>query len=173
MSPRGTAHRDCHERALGLLAVRARSRRELEVRLLRAGFEPGEISTELERLETVGLIDDRAFARQVAEQAFGAHKGRRAVAAALAATGVARETISEVSESIGGDEQDRADELAAARAIRLRSVDAQTAFRRLTGLLARRGYTPDVARSAARKALSGEEPLAGAPPRWPEESAEE
>ena len=33
--------KSCHERALGLLAVRARSRRELERRLLQAGFEAG------------------------------------------------------------------------------------------------------------------------------------
>ena len=55
--------KSCHERALGLLAVRARSRRELERRLLQAGFEAEEVADVLERLERVGLVDDEAFAR--------------------------------------------------------------------------------------------------------------
>ncbi|MDP9302823.1 MAG: recombination regulator RecX, partial [Actinomycetota bacterium] len=54
--------KDVHERALGLLAVRQRSRREIERRLERAGFEPEEIRGELDRLQQVGLIDDEAFA---------------------------------------------------------------------------------------------------------------
>ena len=52
--------KSCHERALGLLAVRPRSRRELERRLLQAGFEPEEVQDTLGRLERVGLIDDAA-----------------------------------------------------------------------------------------------------------------
>ena len=65
--------------------MRARSRRELERRLLQAGFETEEVTDVLERLERVGLVDDEAFARQVAEHAFGAKRaGRRAV------TGISR-----------------------------------------------------------------------------------
>ena len=37
--PTGGKRKDIHERALGLLAVRQRSRRELERRLIHAGFE--------------------------------------------------------------------------------------------------------------------------------------
>jgi regulatory protein len=155
----GATRQDCHERALGLLAVRARSRRELEQRLARAGFEADEVSVELGRLEAVGLIDDRAFARQVADQAFGANQSRRAVAGALAAKGVARETAAAVLDDASGDEQSRADDLAAAKATRMRSVEPQKAYQRLYGVLARRGYAPDVARSAVRRALEIEVPL--------------
>ena len=35
-------------------------------------------------------------------------------------------------------------------------LEPQVAFQRLYGLLARRGYAPDVARTAARKALAVE-----------------
>jgi regulatory protein len=152
--PTGSAARkDCHERALGLLAVRARSRRELEQRLVRAGFEPEEVSTELGRLEAVGLLDDEAFARQAATQAFGANKSRRAVTRALAAKGVARETSACVVADEGGDEQRRADDLAVARAARMRTLEPDRASQRLYGLLVRRGYSSDVARSAVRRAL--------------------
>jgi regulatory protein len=147
--------KDVHERALGLLAVRARSRRELERRLLQAGFQTDEVETELARLERVGLIDDAAFARQLAQHAFGSGaKGRRAVASALFAKGVDPEVAASTLEELGGDEDQRALDLASARAPRLTGIDPQKAFQRLSGLLMRRGYAPEVARSAARRALA-------------------
>jgi hypothetical protein len=72
--------KDIHERALGLLAVRQRSRRELERRLVQAGFEPDAVEVELARLDQVGLIDDAAFAAAVVESRMGARgESRRAV----------------------------------------------------------------------------------------------
>ena len=125
---------------------------------MRAGFEPDEVSAELDRLEAVGLIDDQEFARQLADQAFGSNKSRRAVAGALAAKGVARETAAAVIDHAAGDEQRRADDLAAAKALRMRPVDPKRASQRLYGLLARRGYAPEVARSAVRRALEVDAP---------------
>ena len=79
---------DCHERALGLLAVRPRSRRELERRLLAGGVRGRGGRRVLERLERVGLIDDEAFAREWPSTQFGTEqRGRRAVAGGLAAKG--------------------------------------------------------------------------------------
>lgn len=147
--------KSCHERALGLLAVRARSRRELERRLLQAGFEAAEVTDVLERLEHVGLIDDDAFAAQVVEHAFGVKRsGRRAVASTLAAAGVPRDVIETALSRGGEDEEERAHALAASRAPRLRSLEPAKAFSRLTSLLVRRGYGPEMARAAARKALA-------------------
>lgn len=147
--------KDVHERALGLLAVRARSRRELERRLLQAAFPADEVDAELGRLERVGLIDDAAFARQLAQHAFGpGAKGRRAVASALFAKGVDPDVAASTLEELGGDEDQRALDLASARATRLIGVDPEKAFQRLSGLLMRRGYAPEVARSAARRALA-------------------
>jgi regulatory protein len=146
--------KSCHERALGLLAVRARSRRELERRLLQAGFEAEEVNDVLERLERVGLIDDEAFARQVAEHAFGVKRaGKRAVTGTLMAAGVPPDVI-EATLADAGDEDERADALARSRASRLGSVEPVKAFSRLTSLLVRRGYSPEVARQAARRALT-------------------
>ena len=84
--------KDIHERALGLLAVRQRSRRELERRLVQAGFEPEAVLDELERLEQVGLLDDEAFARAVVESRMGFRgESRRVVAGKLVQAGVASE----------------------------------------------------------------------------------
>jgi regulatory protein len=145
-----------HERALGLLAVRARSRQELERRLVRAGFDrDDEVTPELRRLERVGLIDDEAFARAVAEHGFGARgEGRRAVGARLRAAGIAPETSEAILEERSADEEpELALDLARRRAPRLTQLPTPTAFHRLTSFLVRRGYAPEVARGAARRAL--------------------
>ncbi|MGZ5350151.1 MAG: regulatory protein RecX [Actinomycetota bacterium] len=146
--------KSCHERALGLLAVRPRSRRELEQRLTAAGFGADEVADVLGRLERVGLVDDADFARQLAEQQF-VHKraGRRAVTSALIAKGIAPDLIEAVVAEAPDDEEARAEELARSKALRMRSVDPAKAFNRLSRLLLRRGYAPQVARQAARRAL--------------------
>jgi regulatory protein len=150
---------DCHERALRLLSVRPRSRRELRDRLLRAGFEPEEVESELARLEEVGLVDDERFARALAEQqVLGRGAGGRAVMAALSARGVDRSTaeaaLAEVERAgEAPDEEERARALALARVGRLRGLPPERAYGRLVAFLVRRGHAPEVAREAARAAL--------------------
>jgi regulatory protein len=146
--------KSCHERALGLLAVRPRSRRELERRLLAARFEHDEVQDVLTRLEGVGLVDDEAFARQYAEHRFGNRKeGSRGVEEGLRAAGIAPALAASVAEGTPDDDEERAADLARSRASRLRGVAPQKAFTRLSSLLMRRGYSPEIARSAARDAL--------------------
>lgn len=153
--PRQTKNpKSCHERALGLLAVRPRARRELERRLLAAGFDPPEVGDVLTRLERAGLVDDEAFAKQLAEHQFGTRRaGSRAVESELLAKGIAPDLAAEVSASPPDDEQERAAELARSRVGRLVGVEPVKAFGRLTSLLVRRGYSHEVARFAARAAL--------------------
>jgi regulatory protein len=141
-----------------LLAVRARSRHELAARLRRAGFGAGEVEAELARLEDVGLVDDDAFARELALHHLTVRRsGRRAVASALAAKGVARGTIERTLADLAGeDESDRALTLASERARRLRNLAPEVAFGRLVSFLARRGYDGPTARTAARRALGVE-----------------
>ena len=147
--------KSCHERALGLLAVRPRSRRELQRRLLGAGFEAPEVDDVVERLQRVGLIDDEAFARQVAEHQFDVRRaGLRSVERSLAEKGVAPETVRAVLAGASQDEEERAITLARSRAGRLGALEPAKAFSRLASLLMRRGYAPDLARRAAREALS-------------------
>jgi regulatory protein len=146
--------KSCHERALGLLAVRPRTRQELERRLLQAKFPAEEVQDVLERLERVDLIDDRAFAEQFAQHQFSVkHAGRRGVMQALLAKGVDRDLAAMVTEQGPGDEDDRAERLATARATRMVGVDPAKAHARLTGILMRRGHSPETARRAARRAL--------------------
>jgi regulatory protein len=151
---RPSKRKDIHERALGLLAVRQRSRRELERRLVQAGFEPDAVEVELGRLEQVGLIDDAAFAAAVVESRMGARgESRRAVGVKLQQAGVDRDVALAALDEAPEGEQDRADRLAQARATRVSGLDPTVGFARVSGFLMRRGYPPGVARQAARRAL--------------------
>ena len=145
---------DCHERALRLLAVRPRSRRELESRLRHAGFEAAEVSSELDRLEEVGLLDDAAFARELANHHLTVRgSGRRAVASVLAGKGVSPETIEATLAGVDADEGVRALGVATDRARRLTTLRPEVAYGRLVSFLARRGYDGGTSREAARAAL--------------------
>jgi regulatory protein len=149
-TPRGTAR----DRALRLLAARDRSRRELESRLLHAGFHPAEVASAIRALEAVGLIDDERFARALAEHALAVRRsGRRAAIQALLAKGVTREIAEWAVDQVPGHDDGRAEELARLRAPRFRSVDLGPALRRLTDFLIRRGHEPATARTAAARAL--------------------
>ena len=149
---RGTAK----DRALGLLAVRWRSRRELQTRLRAAGFDDDEVTAALEDLERAGLIDDDRFARELARAKSGRLDGNRSVRSALAKAGVAPQLGEEVVSDLGGEEE-RAHALAERKASRMTGLAPEVAYRRLHGALLRRGYGPDLARDAARRALAGVE----------------
>ena len=152
----------CHDRALLLLAVRGRSRHELSTRLVRAGFDDAEVEAEMVRLESVGLVDDGAFARDLAQHHLIVRRsGRRAVVSALLAKGVSRSTIERTLadlEGDAGDETERAADLASERARRLSALAPEVAFGRLVSFLMRRGYDAATARAAARAALRIETP---------------
>ena len=153
--PRGTAK----DRALRLLGVRDRSRRELERRLLRAGFEQEDIASALDGLTAAGLIDDERFASAVVEHArSGRLAGRRSVMSSLLASGVDRGLAEEAASTLADGESGRARALAERHAARLGAGDPEKAFRRISGLLLRRGFDPATAYAAARRALERPEP---------------
>jgi regulatory protein len=149
MAPRGTAK----DRALRLLGVRWRSRKELERRLRQAGFEPDDIAAAIGELERAGLVDDARFAQAVvADRAGRRLSGDRAIRTALFQKGVAAD-VADAALLDAGDEADRALELARKRAGRMVGMDPAVAARRLHALLLRRGFAPGIARDACRAAL--------------------
>lgn len=151
-SSSGEPARSARERALGLLAVRWRSRRELEQRLRAAGFDVEEISRALIDLDRAGLVDDERFARELTRSRAARLDGDRSVRSALAKAGVSAE-LAEAALAEAGDESERALELARRRAARLSHLEPETARRRLYGLLVRRGYSPGLAAAACGEAL--------------------
>jgi len=148
--------------ALGLLARRAHARRELRDKLHRKEF-PGRVVHEvLDRLEDIGLVDDRAFAESfVRDRVRLKPRGRRALRAELARKGVRDEAdpaIDAVFDDEAVDDRSLAREAAEGWLSRQRSgvLDAldegyrsdvgRKALRRYLGWMGRRGFGGDVAR---------------------------
>lgn len=144
-----------HHVAVAALARRGLSRRELE-RLLRGReFDDATIAEQVERLESAGLIDDTALAQNlvgILQERKGL--GRSGIAAELTRRMISPAAIEYALDLVdSGDELGRARELARKRATQLRSYDHETAVRRLTGYLARRGYPGAVVRAAVEQEL--------------------
>jgi regulatory protein len=138
------------------LTRRGQSRWELEKTLLGRDIEGEIVQAELDRLERVGLIDDAALAETlVRTQHERKGLGRSALTAELRRRHVDQQHIDGALGQIDDDdEQSRATELAVRRAPQLRSLDGETAKRRLTGFLMRKGYSGSIVRTAVDEALS-------------------
>ncbi len=138
------------------LARRGMSRWELEQVLEKREIEPDIARAELDRLESVGLLDDAALAVSlVYTQHSRKGLGRTAIEQELRRRHIAPELIeSALAEIADEDELERATELALKRVGQLSSYDDETAKRRLHGFLARKGYSSDVVRQALDAALA-------------------
>jgi len=167
------ADQDSVARAILLdqLTGRARSRSELSDKLARKGI-PAELGERLlDRFEEVGLVDDAAFARSwVQARQSGKGLARRALSQELRRKGVddevAREALDEVDPD---DEIEAARALVRRRARALARLDRDTAVRRLSGMLARKGYPAAVCFRVVREELDalghdvGDLPVDGSP----------
>jgi regulatory protein len=140
------------------LTGRARSRQELREALAAKDVPPELAERLLDRFERVGLVDDQAFADDWVESRHRSRGlSRRALADELRRKGVDPETAQAAADRIDADaERTAARELAVRKARSLRNVDDATAFRRLSGLLARKGYSSSVTMSVVREVLASE-----------------
>ncbi|MET8253619.1 regulatory protein RecX [Micromonospora sp. NPDC005197] len=145
------------EICLRQLAVRPRTRAELADALAKRGISEQVSAEVLDRYDEVGIIDDAAFARAwVSSRHTGRGLARRALANELRRKGVDGEVA---TEALG--ELDEETEAATARALverKLRTARGEPAavFRRLVGMLARKGYPPGVAIRAVKDALAAQ-----------------
>ncbi|GAB2999782.1 regulatory protein RecX [Mycobacterium bourgelatii] len=143
---------------LRLLTARARTRAELAGQLAKRGY-PDDISNRvLDRLAAVGLVDDADFAEQwVQSRRVNAGKSRRALAAELHTKGVDNDIITTVLNGIdAGAERARAEQLVRAKLKRESLTDETRVSRRLVGMLARRGYSQNLACEVVLAELAAE-----------------
>lgn len=140
------------------LAVRAQSRSDLAQALAKKLVPEEVASAMLDKFEAAGLIDDAEFARAwVQSRQRSKGLSSRVLAMELRQKGVNDEITKEVLADI-----DPADELQAAHRLvqgKLRSLarfDDATKTRRLTGMLARKGYSPQIAAGVVRQELGAE-----------------
>ncbi|CAN5741886.1 recombination regulator RecX [soil metagenome] len=154
----GPAPREAMEPAGRLLARRARSEDELASRLAAAGHGDEAIAATLGRLRRLGLVDDRAFAREyVAGRLRRSARGSAALRTELARHGVAPAAADDAVNEAAGDEEQRAIELAVELAARLpEGLSLRVRAGRLGRRLAVRGFSEEVVESALRAALPPE-----------------
>ncbi|MCE9602033.1 MAG: recombination regulator RecX [Gemmatimonadetes bacterium] len=148
----------CYDKALDALARKGRSRRELERYLKQREHSPVAVAFACERLLSLGLLDDEAYARAYTEGPARARGfGSRRTVSELRRRGVESAVVDRV---LGArDEEAREAErltlrtAAERRAKSLRSLDPAVAQRRLVGWLVRRGFGIGEASNAAKQAL--------------------
>jgi regulatory protein len=143
------------EKAL-LKKLRTRSLSVSEAREMLRGHELDQAATEhvLASMEEYGYLDDAALADQLVHAGVDRKgQGRQVIAQTLSKRGIPRDVADAALAALPDDDFERALEFARGKARSLRSLDRDTALRRLTGQLARRGYGGSLAMTAARAAL--------------------
>lgn len=140
------------------LSMGPRTLAQLRTALSKRNVPPDTAEAVLERFTELGLIDDRAYAEAlIRSEAAGGGLSRRRVQHRLREKGVPPDIAAEAIGTIGpDDEQQAAVDLARRRVARMSGLDAQTVRRRLSGILARRGYNPDTVRTAVAAAMDAD-----------------
>lgn len=148
-------YRHALDRAVAFLASRARSRKEIEDKLLHCGYRPCTVEMVIYKLESNDLLDDADFAQQWVEARTARKIGRNRIAQELRRKGVSADEAEAALESI-----DEEDQLAGAVALVEKAMarvkpgeDSRKTAQRITAMLARRGYGWDIAREAISQVM--------------------
>lgn len=139
------------------LEAQPRSRAELAESLAKKNV-PAEVAERLlDRFEEVGLIDDAAFARMwVDSRTRTRGLARNALAMELRRKGVSDGVVREVLDDLDPEaEQQAARRLVQKKLRSMTGLDDTVRIRRLVGMLARKGYSPQVSFDIVRAELGG------------------
>lgn len=143
------------EICLRQLAVRPRTRAELATALKKKGVAEEVSSAVLDRYDEVGMIDDAAFARAwVSSRHRSKGLASRALAQELRQRGVEQEVAVEALSELDSDTEAQTALDLAMRKLRTTRGEPEAVFRRLVGMLARKGYPGGVAVRAVKEALA-------------------
>lgn len=137
------------------LTARPRTRAQLREALRKRNVPDDVAEQALDRFVEVGLIDDAAYAQAVVRSEAGSGGlSRRRVRQRLVQHGLDEElvarTVADIAEQ---DEDEAALEFARRKVVRWSDADPATRRRRLTGLLARRGYRSETVHRVVREVL--------------------
>lgn len=143
---------------LRLLTGAPKTRAQLAEALRRRNVPDEASERVLDRLGEVGLLDDVAFAQAWVQSRYaGRGLARRALRSELRQRGVADDVAARALETIGdADERAAAQDLVERRLPSTRRLQRATRFRRLLGMLARKGYSAELAAEVVREALHAE-----------------
>jgi len=139
------------------LSMGPRSRKQLEDKLRQRGCPDEVVGKVLDRMTEVGLIDDQSFAEVlVRSKQTGRGLAKRALAQELRTKGVDDEIIKQALGSIDPEsERARAGDLASRKLRTMGGLDPTVQARRLSGMLARKGYPPSLVYAVVRDAVNG------------------
>jgi len=153
--PPRTESEVAREICLRQLAIRPRTRAELAKTLARKEISEEVIAEVLDRYDEVGIIDDAAFARMwVSSRHHGRGLARRALANELRQHGVEPEVATEALETLDEEAEETTARALVDRKLRTARGTPDQVFRRLVGMLARKGYPAGVAIRAVKDALA-------------------
>jgi regulatory protein len=165
----GTAARD---QCIRLLAVRPRTRSELETALVKRGYDEDVIAEILDRYSDVGIIDDEAFARAwVTSRHHSKGLAKRALAGELRRKGVSDDDMGVALGELDGDAEVDTARALVERRLRVErrrpagdpdDADGREAqrkaqaalIRKLVGMLARKGYSSGLAYRVVKEAMA-------------------
>jgi regulatory protein len=157
-----------HNVSMYALTRKGLSSAEMTDLLRKRDLDAGGVAFEVTRLEQVGLLNDSELAETLVMQ-LRERKGlgRSAITAELRRRKLdptaIEEALADAYDSEGDDELTRARAIAIKRAPQLRSLDPETARRRLGAFLMRKGYSGSVVASAVASALAPNHPSVRGP----------
>ena len=141
--------------------MRPRTHAELSAALRSRGI-PDEVADEvLDRYRDVGMVNDEAFARAwVTSRHLGRGLARRALGSELRRKGVESEAIAGALADLDDDTEARTARDLVDRRLRTDRGAPEATFRRLVGMLARKGYPAGLAVSVVKAAMAEREQTA-------------
>jgi len=138
------------------LAMAPRSRAQLEQKLAQRDCPADVAAAVLDRMTEVGLVDDEAYAQMlVRSQHAGRGLAKRALARELRTKGIeddlAQAALASIPDAV---ERDRARELVDKKLRAMHGLGIAVQTRRLAGMLARKGYSPNMTYAVIREAIA-------------------
>lgn len=129
-----------YNRILRFATLRPRSEKEVHLWFKRKKVYPELAERVFNRLKSLGLVDDTAFAKWWVDQRLTFHpKSRRALSVELRQKGVDREIIEQALEVV--DDKSVASSLVRRRLLRLVCLQTEVRQKKLSDFLARRGFS--------------------------------
>ena len=152
-----------YQNALDLLNHRPRSEQEIRQRLIEKGFSTEQTDQVVEKLKQANLIKDDKFARMWIESRNEFHpRSKNLLRYELKKKGIAEEHIEQVLENAPADHE-LATRAGVQYARRLEGLDWETFRNRLSGYLARRGFSygtiAPVVKSIWQQVISGNQTI--------------
>lgn len=138
---------DAYQRAIGLLARREHSQRELKRKLISRGVDPDKVDAAIERLEGQGWQDDARFAESLVRTRAGAGYGPLRIRAELGTHGLSGEVVDAAFEA-GGHDWVEVARRALGRRFSESDLGDPPRRRKAAEFLFRRGFDHDTVRAA-------------------------